>query len=267
MLHKRLMGVLISILITVSGVEALLRIADPLGVVYSDDYAMMRRNADPAPHGYTLRTGQYNAAKWSYRVNIDGSRNTPGRVPHETQVVFIGDSVTFGYGVNDDEVWVSLVASRLALDANNAGRTSYSAANAAALLRDIEGCVVFLTFPNDPSPGVSSSFANDTIYDERSFTDRTGALLRYGKPTVMPEPFNPAFEAAMTEIAARLDTLILAFDDSYGRAVADAYGAVLIPWYTDRVSFADAHASAVGNRQIADAAAPIIADWLRGRYC
>lgn len=264
---RAIIRILLSVLLTIAGIELMLRAFDPLGVVYADDFTAMQRIAIPAPHGYTLETGLYHAAHWSYVVKPDGNRRTPGRTLGGPRVTFVGDSVTFGFGVSDREVWVSRIAAAYGIDAHNAGRTAYSTVNVNLYLHDVRGCVVFLSYPNDPFMATSDDFTNPGAYDTYSFLTRTLTLLKNGKPTVIIEPFNPVFDAAMRDIAGRPDTLILAFDDDYGRAVADAYGAVLIPWYTHRVSFADPHANAEGNEQIAIAAAPVIAKWLEGRDC
>jgi hypothetical protein len=263
-MRRHLIASLISVLVVVLGVEGMLRAFDPLGVVFYDDYAAMRRASSPADHGYTIAEGVHHARHWTYTILADGTRLTPARNEDGPNVTFVGDSVTFGHGVNDKDVWVSHVADALGLNAANAGRSVYSAVNVSLLLREVEGCAVFLTFPNDPA---HQDFPQTSYYDTRSYTSRVAILLRTGKPTVIPQPFNAGFDAAMQEIAARPDTLIVAFDDSYGRAVEAGYGVRLIPWYSDRVSYVDAHADVKGNLEIAEAITPVIEQWLSTRSC
>ena len=70
----------------------------------------------------------------------------------------------------------------------------------------------------------------------------------------------------LRRIAGRPNTLVLALGDEYA-ATAAAYGALAVPMYRHRIAAADAHADVAGNRELADAIAPLVERWLTGRDC
>jgi hypothetical protein len=260
--------ILVSIILSLVGIEVLLQLTDPLGVSYLYNVIDAKASFIPDYSGYAMPPGTMHLRGWSYTIDADGGRHTPGRVEGGPQIVYLGDSVTFGQSVNDADVWVSVVAERLGLDARNYGRMGFGAFNIARLLETLPaGCAVVLTIPNDVD-------RTEILTDFRSapagsYLVNTFTMLTYGghKMVTSLGENDTTYHDAMTAIAERPDTLLLTFDDEYGRMAADKYGAQIIPWYTGRVSFTDAHASAAGNAEIADAAAPVIADWLRGRGC
>ncbi len=60
------------------------------------------------------RVGDQYAFDVHYRINADGSRNTPGSVDTAPEThLFLGDSQTFGMGVNDAETYASVYAKAL----------------------------------------------------------------------------------------------------------------------------------------------------------
>jgi lysophospholipase L1-like esterase len=74
--------------------------ADPyLGFVYPPHYA-----------GRLAREGGEFA--FSYTTDAHGFRN-PSPWPERADIVVLGDSMAFGYGVDDDEAWTALMADRL----------------------------------------------------------------------------------------------------------------------------------------------------------
>lgn len=158
-------------------------------------------------------------------------------------MTFVGDSVTFSQGVNDDETWPSLVAAQLHLDAANDGRSSYNIDNLAPLIEHTDGCIVWLTIINDTDAPFAYAAPHSAFhlylewYGFSAFTRRA--------------PYNTDLagkDAIYDTIADRPDTLILAFDDgSYGDIMRDRYGAVLIPRFTHGLSRIDGHANAAGN--------------------
>lgn len=264
---KQLRTTLLMILVTIGALELLVRASDPLGVVYFDDVAYLWTTRHEAAHGYDHIPGSYTLGdRFSFTIAPDGNRYTPGRFRGGARVTFVGDSQTFGYGVNDADVWVSQVTATLRLDALNIARSGYNIENIALQLADVTGCIVWLTISNDPGAPVKwTPFAPDGAGSYLGQTLRVINLTRAGYDTV---PITPVTDVLYRQIAERPDTLIFALNDgSYGDIMARDYGAVLIPPFTERISRADAHASAAGNRQIAEAALPIIDQWLNDHTC
>jgi hypothetical protein len=268
-MKRKLLSILIVLFLSFTGVEAMLRVVDPLGIAYFSDLTAFFRAATDDPTGYALPQGVSYFSHWSMTVGDDGLRVTPDADADGTTSEFLGDSVTMSWGVNDNETWVNLTAAALGLDARNYGRAAYNAANIEALMRETRGdhCAVFLTIVNDLEAPASRARMNtqpdDNPYLSRYFT--TYLYLR-SRAARAASPEHPTFDNAMRAISAQDNVLILAFDDGgYGDMVAQRYGAILIPHYTSSISFSDGHASALGNSQISAAAIPVIADWLRVR--
>lgn len=259
---RRLRAALLIILTTFATVEASLRVLDPWGARYFDDVQAIWAASTPDVTGYTFVPGRYDFGSTTFTIDPDGNRAVPGRFAGGARVAFVGDSVTFGQGVNDADTWVSRVASALRLDATNHGRSSYSVTNVARVLEGIEGCAVFLTIANDPAH--AQEYRAERPYPSLWLTRYLQLALFPGDTPQMAERFAPLYAS----IAARPDTLILAFDDGgYGDILRTRFGAQLIAPFTRRISIADAHADAAGNRQIAAAALPVIDDWLDKHDC
>lgn len=265
-MRRGLLVSLVSILLCVGALEAALRIADPLGVVYFDDigYLWSIRRADAS--GYTHIPGIYTLGdRFTFTIMPDGNRYTPGAWRGGKRVTFVGDSQTFGYGVNDAETWVSRVASALRIDALNVGRSGYNIENISTQLEDIDGCVVWLTISNDPGAAVRYAAPVTEIH---SYLGNTLRVLYSARATYTTAPITDSVRPLYAAIAARPDTLIFALDDgNYGKIVREEYGAVTIPYFTSRISPTDAHADSEGNRQIAESILPVLDDWLKTRNC
>jgi hypothetical protein len=261
---KPLRSFLIVALLTVAAVEVFLRVFDPWGARYYDNVQQLWEATAPDPSGYTFRPGVHPFGLSTFTIEADGTRRVPGSVDGGRRVAFVGDSVTFGQGVNDDETWVSLVCAELTLDCTNYGRSSYQVPNILELVRTLDGCVVWYTIPNDTGARMHQPTPN------YAYVPYSAYYLRAVLGTV-PSAY-PYVEDVHTPMYAMLanrpDMLVLASrGDQYGERMRDQFGAVLIAGHTVGISRIDGHANAEGNRQIADAAAPVIADWLEGRDC
>jgi hypothetical protein len=204
-------------------------------------------------------------------VGEDGLRVTPDADQDGLTVHFYGDSVTMCWGVNDDACWVNLVADELSINARNYGRNAYNAWNIEALMSETKQgrCSVFLTIGNDLEEPVVYEKMRKSNPDYpaivRYFIDYT-YLTNVARQSAPPE--HPTFDPSMRAILGYPNVLLVALDDGkYGDIVQSRYGATLIPYFTSRVSFADGHASEVGNQQITEAITPVIEQWLSTRSC
>ena len=265
-MKRGLLVSLVSILFCIGALEAALRIADPLGVVYFDDIGYLWSTRHEAAHGYDHIPGSYTLGdRFGFTIMPDGNRYTPGAWRGGPRVTFVGDSQTFGYGVNDAETWVSRVASALRIDALNIARSGYNIENIASQLEGVTGCVVWLTISNDPGAAVRYSDAGN---DPHSYIGNTLRVLYSSQASYTTAPITDAVRPLYEAIAARPNTLIIALDDNnYGKIVREKYGALIIPYFTSRISPTDAHADSEGNRQIAEAVLPILDNWLDERNC
>lgn len=254
----RIIAALFILLATILGIEGMLIIADPMGVAYYTDLDTFYANATPIENGYRMTPGDYMLSSWQYRINDDGSRYVPNNGDSE-RVYFVGDSITFGWGVNDAETWVNLVAQQLDIDAINAGVPGYNATQVLSVIDALpdDANIVYLSFSNDNHPAIS-------LHSQLEFYSRTHMLIQVLQQQTMTRR-DPLFMQSFREIANDDRVTILAFaGDEYG-SMAARYGAHLIPPYTQRISAADFHANVDGNREIAAGVLSVLKDHVNDR--
>ncbi len=263
-IRRVLAQLLIIALVTLIMTELILQTVDPLGLKYVDDLATFYSYALPTEYGFRVPPGTYPVSNWSFTIAADGARYTPASETAQSRqrgqrVLFVGDSVTFGWGMNDDQTWINHIAQQLGIEAVNAGMPGFNATQILEVVRSYpdEEHIVYLSFHND----------NQVETMLQPPQPRTLRLVRlYNLLTQPPIPeSDPAFSASMQTLSEDDRILILAFDDHYGRQVSQNYGAVLIPPYTTVISVADQHADAAGNQQIADGALTPISAFLEAR--
>ncbi|MBI4861151.1 MAG: hypothetical protein HY815_12970 [Candidatus Riflebacteria bacterium] len=132
----RLAALGLATVLAIAVAEVAVRVVDPFGVHYHSHIEGLRRLArwsartpliyENAPSTKTVIHGV------EYRINSLGHRGPEPRlaVPAVRRILGVGDSVTFGAGVNQDETFLELVARRLSRpsqpwDAYNTGVVSY----------------------------------------------------------------------------------------------------------------------------------------------
>lgn len=168
-----------------------------------------------------------------FRINGLGNRGgevAAGKPPGTARLVFLGDSITFGFYVGEDETFVALAAERLAqavpagcrLEALNAGVSSLNSGQVLAHLREraldwSPDVVVWSFYANDvrdtggqegdllfPArrgvPGALSNLAAGRLLRRWLAASRLGASL----PLEDADPANAAVEAAWKRVEAEL---------------------------------------------------------------
>src|SRR5688572_9029835 len=100
---KNLAGAAALVLFTLVLIEILLRSVDPWGLYYFQDLEVMGNTifqADPV-RGYLMPDGDYTFTRWRAHIR-DGGRVLPAtNIQADCTIAILGDSVAFGYGVND----------------------------------------------------------------------------------------------------------------------------------------------------------------------
>ncbi len=252
-----LFGVLLSLLL----LEGLLSF-DPVGLRYIRDYKTLTDHLIPAPAGYTYAPGVYTLSRSVVTMRPDGTRLVPDSAPDATPapLAFIGDSVTFGLGVSDDQTFVNLIARALpAMRVINAGLPAFNVVNIRRSLTTLpaDARVVYLITDNDADPLFEPDFSPGGRLPDLPWT----ALYWLFLPTVLQANRDPAFTNAgadremylreVAQIAADPRVVLIAgYDDTLTLITP---GAVRIPRYTTRLSFADEHPDANGHRELAAA--------------
>lgn len=269
--RRRLIAVLLGILLALLLGEALLAWLDPLGFIYFRDQAYLASEIIPDPRGYGLRPGTYPLS-FALTILPDGTRAVPAtNEAADTTLVFLGDSVTFGYGLDDEQTWVNLIARELpGVHVVNAGVSGYNATNvrrAAAHYPDA-AALVYLIVNNDAEPEKQPDFDHPRSPVQLSWL----ALYLLNLPEYL-SPVSAQAEIARGDIPRYFDdlrglladdrVLALAFDDAFGHMTIERCCAIsLIERGTDRVSPADGHPGVRGSQEIARQ----ILTLLRGRF-
>jgi hypothetical protein len=110
---------------------------------------------------YTLRPGSCRFANREfdneYRINSSGLRDTEEAL-YRPEIIFLGDSVTMGLGVEQEEAFPQLLGRSTATRTLNAGISSYGTARQLLLLRRLDRTdlrqVVIQYWPNDYAENV-----------------------------------------------------------------------------------------------------------------
>lgn len=245
----------IVVIATLTLLEIALQVFDPLGQGYFDDLRYMYSVSEPAPNGFKLPDGVTTFSHWQATIQ-NGRRVAPDSVPTGQTVYFIGDSVTFGYGVEDGETWVNLLAKEFGLNAINTAYPAFNRENITLSLLDIPrgACVVYVAISNDAEPPV--------FWRKRSYYRDVRIFNLWGDLFLSPAPltmFTPYWLAQIESIKTdyRLLDFQLAHDFGTGGRVIDtsAYSSV---------SWVDKHFDAQGNRRFFNAIKDDFGQWVKG---
>ncbi len=266
--RRKLIHVLIGILLALLLSEGLLAWLDPLGFAYYRDQAYLGARLIPDPRGYNFRPGVYRLSSSQFTILPDGTRRVPDtNLEAAKTLVFIGDSVTFGYGVDDAQSWVNRIARELPdVHVINAGVSGYNSTNVLRTLAQYPtaDALVYLIVNNDAEPENQPDFAHPRPPDNPSWL----ALYLLHLPEYL-NPISASDEIARGDIPRYLDdlhhiladerVLAVAFDDAFGQlTVRECCAIPLIARGTDRVSPVDGHPGVRGNQEIAAQMLPLL---------
>jgi hypothetical protein len=257
---RRIATVLILITVSLLTCEAVLAVADPLGFWrYYNDMRALRQHLWPhAERHYVPVPGIWQMTGWTYRIDLpDYTRHTPASRPGaDCTVVALGDSVTFGWGVDDAEAWPNLYAEMTGCEVVNTAQVGYDiwAVYAAYKAFPDADRYIYLLVYDDAGRG-----------DEMQLTPLDGAgalglylyLLRAQRETVGPVEIPDDFWTAYDALAVDERVTIYGFrDGGLAEQVAATGRAIrLAAPYRTRISWADAHPDADAQRGIAESIA------------
>ncbi len=254
----RVLGML---LLTLALIEIGLRVIAPFGAIryYSDLSRQLAAFVHDDDRGYVMYPGLYEFSNWSALINRDGTRYTPAVKAAECSIAFVGDSLTWGFGVNDADVFVNLLAADVDARVINAGLSAYNSEHVLRAIEAIEADgFVYVIINNDaevtvqrahdlpvtPAPVLLNRAAMGVYLD---FAAKTGG----GAATD-----DQRFEHDLRQIAARGDVLMAVFEDGRGwheRVAGIVPDVIVLPAYTQRISAVDQHPNARGHAEIAAA--------------
>lgn len=240
------------IIITVTIAELSLRVFDPIGVLslHASRETLWSSAIPHETRGYIYANGAYSSRDWSMRMIADGERFVAGNGSGR-RVAFVGDSLTFGFGVDDTETFASLFSEASDCEIINAGHSGYNASQVLATVEDIDADMyIYLHYAND------ADVAN-RIPESRQFSHML-ALEAYAfyfgieRQYQAPETDTGAYWQAMADFAGRDDVIIFTFA---GLPLSDdlvaAYPDVIpIAVYEHPISAVDPHPDDEGHRDI-----------------
>lgn len=253
---------LVIVTLSFTAVEISLRVADPWGMRYFDDAATAGRVMfiPDDQRGYILKDGLYTFSHWQATIQ-QGRRVVPDTTPSDCSLALLGDSVTFGGGVNDDATWANQLARMVSgVEVVNYGTPRYNAANSAATRISAPDHDVYLytVFNNDSEPAYNP--ATDALiggYQQAWVVLYTQFLLRRYAP---PAPVD--VEAVYTAVDDLLDAgrvYLVAFRDDVltNALVSRGYDVYVVPYPPHPVSRADFHLNEQGNALLAESLLPL----------
>lgn len=256
-LRRKVIYVLVGILLVLFLAEMLLRVFDPLGIYQmSVNLAAQLNSYVASPRGYVMYPGKYELRGWTATIDEHGNRVLPDAHAGACELAFIGDSITFGVGVNDAETFANIIAGEVAAHVTNTAHGGHNSGNILRTLNatDADG-FVYVTVYNDDQP---DQVVTDTQPRHTPYTVLATAtyILSGLRGNAAAKVIDPQFAANMAQIAARDDVLMVTFD--WRNAWADTLRAfepelVTIPVYQGRVSYIDGHPNARGHAEIAAA--------------
>lgn len=263
-LMQRLAGVALTAALTLALIEVLLRVTDPFGVAYFHDLAANFYDvALPDPRGYVVAPGEYHASHWSFNILPDNTRAVPDtRQDADKTMVFIGDSVTFGYGVEDAETFVNLVARDFPdWHVINDSYPGWNIQNleAAWEMHPDADLIFVLTITNDMDEPMRTA---DMRGWRPSYIQLYGTMIVWllrGFPVPSPEAaaaLEPGWRASISRIASDPRVTLLTIDTTgdYEQLVREMFPdkTTVLQNFTSLVSTVDSHPDPSSHQFLAD---------------
>jgi hypothetical protein len=279
---KNLGGAAALVLFTLVLIEILLRVVDPWGLYYFQDLEVMGNTifqADPV-RGYMIPDGDYTFSHWKASLK-EGGRVLPA-TPAEAActIAILGDSVAFGYGVNDDQTWVNAAARDLPdVRLINLGVPRYNSTNVLGTWQAFPDAdaYLYLIISNDLETALN-------VESERFVGGGTGQpwIVRYanfglrrGEGTDQVEvrtdeaaPPLPDAYPGLERLWGEIQTLnadervyFAAFEKEPLTSTLLARKLPLAVWsypFSRRISLADYHLNPTGNKELAAQALPVL---------
>ena len=253
--------VCVNIILVVVGFELLLRLVDPWGALaYFGDIGVLNRSYIRPENRHLLPADTYEFNDWTATILDDYTRLVSATSPQACSIAFVGDSVTFGMGVDDDDTWVNLLAAELPdIQFKNAGLPGYNSEDVIDTIASLDADgYVYLIVNNDADPRLvitqerkRGSAWNTYIY---MFEKRTSGLA--DATEIVVEQGVRRFDLDIAHLHAMDDVMMVGFEnESLGADVTS------IPLYTSSISQSDPHADVDGNKQIAAHMLPLVQDF------
>lgn len=268
---RRVIAAWIALIIGWVLLEGCLWQIDPLGIatyVHDINTIVTLPNAE----GYTLAAGRHELRHWSYTIGADSGRVMPPAPEAACVIAFVGDSVTFGQSVNDNDTFAyRLAAVRPRIRFANRGKIAYNIANVVESIAayPADGYVYLLTDNDDGTawrlPASEYGVPRVTPAPRLASSYYLAALWASAEPPIR----DPDFWTQLASLSAREDVIIAALGSPLGDEAAARHPSITrIDTYGREqfVSAIDHHPNPTGHQWIADRIESWV-DGLAGRVC
>jgi hypothetical protein len=261
---KTFLLALVMVGLTFGLLEVSLRVVDPWGLKYFDDVTKMGEImfAPDAQRGYRLKDGTHTYSHWQVHVE-DGVRVTPDtNTAADCTVAFLGDSVTFGAGVNDDQTWVNQLAKALPdIQLRNYGVPRYNITNSLGTRRALPDhqAYIYTMFNNDSEPAYDPEAS--ALVEGLNMPWMIHYLQLAMKRTAPPAPIDEArFFGDLDALLAEGRVSLVAFEDDVltDMVIERGYTVHTVPFPPKPVSVADFHLNPEGNADLAASLTPFV---------
>lgn len=263
--RRKIIISLCSLLVSLLVAEIILRVIDPLGAwAYTIDSSRIinKNGLYDEDVGYLISPGVYKGRGWAVTIDDKGWRETPAssRISQCT-IAIIGDSVTFGWGVDDKDTWPNLVASKYHdVEFINRSLWGYNSSNIRGVVEtvDVDG-FIYLAIGNDNQPPI----VWQPFWQNPTNTTGVSVYVNHALRKSEQGVLWGLFEEDMQVIVSH-QPLVFAFpENDVTRWLEGHYPeVVVIDLWTHNISVADSHPDALGHVQIAEQMYPYIDSWL-----
>ncbi len=279
---KNLTGAAALVLFTLILIEILLRVTDPWGMYYFQDLEKMGNTLfqPDSVRGYLIPDGDYRFSHWQARMQ-QGGRVVPATSQTAAcTIAILGDSVAFGYGVNDDQTWVNAAARALpTVRLLNLAVPRYNSTNVVGTWRAFPDAdaYLYLIISNDLEPAIdvtTQSFVGGGTgqpwivrYTNFAFKRGGGTDQVDIKSDQAAPPLSDDFPG-LSRLWDEMQTLhgdqrvsFAAFEKEPLTSTLMARSLPLNIWaylFSRRISVADYHLNPTGNEELAAQAVPVL---------
>lgn len=256
--------------------EGLLRIFDPWGIYFFDDMAKMANDFEPnAQRIYYLPDGVYKYSHWTATIENGSRKLPPANADSHCEIVLLGDSFTFGYGVNDDETWAYHLAQAFPdVTFVNTGITAYNSEHVRRTYELYPDADAFLytVIYNDWEPTANYAANNDNENPAKSmpYIVRYGNFFLYRSHETNTTQYTPEELVTIPDMQRFLSDIkilkedsrveLLGFKDTLTSLamIGAGYDFYPLDYPHYPISFSDGHLNAEGHRVFAEELQPIV---------
>jgi hypothetical protein len=258
-----ILRIVIMTFLTLLGLDFLLWHVDPLGMrAVSYNFIKMTQYTQSHPTGFMYPADIYDLGFYRVTIVDDGKRAVPDSGNGACVIAFVGDSMMWGQGVNDNQTFVNLIALNFPdVTMWNTSRATYGVENIAALVDHYEADgYIWFVFYNDAAPFLTQTPQNKYPSALELYAALFAYLYILGDSTTWGE-----YASLAQDIVERDDVLSFGFEDDSLALEAVQWGTVLISDPDSPVSVADGHPGVEGHQRIADSLLPLVTAFVEQR--